>query len=203
MSDIAAILIGTALVNNLVLTGFLGLCPFFGASQRADAARGAGLATLFVLTLSAGGGYLLDRYLLTPHDMTHLRPLGFILVIAALVQCVEAVLRKTNPLLYNILGIFLPLITTNCAVLGVALLNTATADNFFEASLAGLGAGAGFALALAVFAGLRERLRQSCVPAPFRGAAIAMVTAGIMSVALTGLSGLAGAVVAEAPPTRE
>ena len=190
MAEYFLIIISAALVNNFVLIKFLGLCPFFGTTQKGAAASGMTCATLFVLTLSAGLSYLVDRYLLTPLDLRHLKALVFIFLIASLVQLTEIILRKTNPLLHSILGIFLPLITSNCAVLGVALLNTQQADSFAQALLFGLGAGLGFSLVLLIFASLREQLSFAAVPKPFQGAGIAMITAGIMSLAFIGFTGL-------------
>ncbi len=191
MSDYLLILIGTALINNLVLTKFLGLCPFFGTSQRIETAAGMALATMFVLTASAGISYLLHRYLLIPFELTYLKALTFIVVIASFVQLTEIILRATNPLLHSMLGIFLPLITTNCAVLGVALINIEQAENFIEALLTGLGSAIGFAFVLVVFSELRHTLEDSAVPVPLRGTGIAMITAGIMSLAFIGFEGLA------------
>lgn len=190
MAENLLIIVSAALVNNFVLTKFLGLCPFFGTTQKNTAAVGMAVATMLVLTLSSGVSYLVDRYLLTPLDLRYLKALIFIFLIASLVQITEIILRKTNPLLHSMLGIFLPLITSNCAVLGVALLNAQTAESFAQALLFGLGAATGFALVLIVFASLREQLVDAAVPEPFRGAGIAMITAGIMSIAFMGFEGL-------------
>lgn len=184
------ILISTILVNNFVLVKFLGLCPFMGVSRKVETATGMGLATTFVLTLSAVSSYVLNEYLLLPLGLEYLRTIAFILVIAAVVQFTELAVRKTSPLLYNVLGIFLPLITTNCAVLGVALLNVQEAHNFVESALYGFGAAVGFSLVLILFSTLRERIAVADVPVVFRGSAIAMVTAGLMSLAFMGFSGL-------------
>ncbi|WP_018866879.1 MULTISPECIES: electron transport complex subunit RsxA [unclassified Thioalkalivibrio] len=184
------ILISTILVNNFVLVKFLGLCPFMGVSRKVETATGMGLATTFVLTLSAVSSYVINEYLLTPLGLEYLRTIAFILVIAAVVQFTELVVRKTSPLLYNVLGIFLPLITTNCAVLGVALLNVQEAHNFVESALYGFGAAVGFSLVLILFSAIRERIAVADVPVMFRGSAIAMVTAGLMSLAFMGFSGL-------------
>ena len=194
MLEPASILISTALVNNFVLTGFLGLCPLFGVSTRGDTTRGTILATLVVLTLSSGASYLLYRYLLVPSQLEYLRALVFILVIAGLVQTTEIVIRKIFPLLYRVLGLYLPLITTNCIVLGVALISAHTAPTFLHAILIGFGSAIGFGIVLTIFTSLRERLQQSAVPQPLQGSGIAMVTAGIMSIAFTGFSGLVGTV---------
>ena len=191
MSDYLLILISTALVNNFVLAKFLGLCPFFGSSQRMETAVGMALATMLVLTMSSAISYLLDRFFLQPLELSYLRALVFILVIASLVQFIEMLLHRINPLLHTMLGIFLPLITTNCAVLGVALLNAQTAPSFVHAVLSGFGAAVGFSLVLTVFAGLRKKIEYSAVPKSFQGTGIAMVTAGIMALAFMGFEGLA------------
>ena len=188
--EYALILISTILVNNFVLVKFLGLCPFMGVSRKVETATGMGLATTFVLTLSAVSSYLINEYLLTPLGLEYLRTIAFILVIAAVVQFTEMVVHKTSPLLYNVLGIFLPLITTNCAVLGVALLNVQEAHGFVESALYGFGAAVGFSIVLILFSAIRERIAAADVPLPFRGSAIAMVTAGLMSLAFMGFSGL-------------
>ncbi|GAB2803934.1 electron transport complex subunit RsxA [Halomonas shantousis] len=190
MTDYLLILIGTVLVNNFVLVQFLGLCPFMGVSNKLESAMGMSLATTFVLTLSSIASYLTYHYLLVPLGLAYLRTLTFIMVIAVVVQFTEMMVRKTSPLLYQILGIFLPLITTNCAVLGVALLNLNRQSSFMEAALFGFGAAAGFSLVLVLFAALRERLATADVPRPFRGAAIAMITASLMSLAFMGFTGL-------------
>lgn len=184
------ILISTILVNNFVLVKFLGLCPFMGVSRKVETATGMGLATTFVLTLSAVASYVINEFILAPLDLEYLRTIAFILVIAAVVQFTELVVRKTSPLLYNVLGIFLPLITTNCAVLGVALLNVQEAHNFVESALYGLGAAIGFSLVLILFSAIRERIAVADVPVAFRGSAIAMITAGLMSLGFMGFSGL-------------
>ena len=184
------ILISTILVNNFVLVKFLGLCPFMGVSRKVETATGMGLATTFVLTLSAVSSYVINEYLLLPLGLEYLRTIAFILVIAAVVQFTELVVRKTSPLLYNVLGIFLPLITTNCAVLGVALLNVQEAHNFVESALYCFGAAVGFSLVLILFSAIRERIAVADVPVMFRGSAIAMITAGLMSLGFMGFSGL-------------
>jgi electron transport complex protein RnfA len=191
MSELFVILVGTALVNNFVLVRFLGLCPFLGVSRNLEAAAGMSLATAFVLTLSSAAAYLLQRYLLAPLDLEYLRTVAFILVIAASVQLTEIMVRRTSPVLHQVLGIYIPLIATNCAVLGVALLNVQQSKGFVHSVFYGFGAAAGFALVLVMFAAVRERLEAADVPAPFRGAAIALMTAGIMSLAFMGFSGMA------------
>lgn len=190
MADYLLLLVGTVLVNNVVLTKFLGLCPFMGTSRRLDNAIGLALATGLVLTLTSGLCWLVTRWLLEPLGLEYLRTLAFILVIAASVQFTETVLRATAPVLYQALGIFLPLITSNCAVLGVALLNTWAQRSLFEAMLAGFGAAAGFGLVLLLFAAARERLEAAPVPGPFRGVPIALVTAGLMALAFMGFAGM-------------
>ncbi len=190
MSDLVYILLGTVLVNNVVLSKFLGLCPFMGVSSRLDSAIGMGLATTFVLTLATMVSWLVDNYILVPFDITYLRILSFILVIAAMVQFTEMVIRKVSPVLYQVLGIFLPLITTNCAVIGVALINAQTQQSFLGSALYGFGSAIGFTLVLVMFAGLRQRLALSEVPAIFQGAPIGLITAGLLSLAFMGFVGL-------------
>jgi len=190
MTSYFLLLIGTVLVNNVILVKFLGLCPFMGVSGKVETAVGMGMATTFVLTLSSAITYLVDVGLLVPLGIEYLRTIAFILVIAAVVQFTEMVIHKTSPVLYQLLGIFLPLITTNCAVLGVALLNVQEKHNFIKAVLYGFGAAAGFSLVLVLFASLRERMEAADVPAPFQGGAIAFVTAGLMSLAFMGFAGL-------------
>lgn len=190
MKEYALILLGTVLVNNFVLVKFLGLCPFMGVSRKLDTAIGMALATTFVMTLSAVLSYLVNQYILIPLDAEYLRTLSFILVIAVIVQFTEMVIHKTSPLLYQLLGIFLPLITTNCAVLGLALLNVQQDHNFVTATLYGFGAAMGFSLVLILFAAMRERLDAADVPLPFKGTAIALITAGLMSLAFMGFTGL-------------
>ncbi len=190
MSEYALILVSTVLVNNFVLVKFLGLCPFMGVSRKLETATGMSLATTFVLTLSSISSYLINEYLLIPLGLEYLRTISFILVIAAVVQFTEMVVHKTSPLLYQVLGIFLPLITTNCAVLGVALLNTQQQHGFLHSAVYGFGAAVGFSLVLILFAGVRERVAAADVPEAFKGSAIALITAGLMSLAFMGFSGL-------------
>jgi len=190
MTEYALILVGTVLVNNIVLVKFLGLCPFMGVSKKLETAIGMGLATTFVLTLSAVTSWLVNEYLLVPLGIEYLRTIAFILVIAVVVQFTETVMHKTSPVLYQVLGIFLPLITTNCAVLGVALLNLQDQRGFVDSALYGFGAALGFSLVLVLFAAMRERVAVADVPEPFQGSAIALVTAGLMSLAFMGFAGL-------------
>ena len=191
MSDLILILVGTVLVNNFVLVRFLGLCPFMGVSRNLEAAFGMSLATAFVLTLSSAVSYLLHEYLLVPLELGYLRTISFILVIAVSVQFTEIMVRRLSPLLDQVLGIFIPLIATNCAVLGVALLNVQQAKGFVQSVFFGFGAAMGFALVIVLFAAIRERLEVADIPLPFRGMAIALMTAGMMSLAFMGFSGMA------------
>ena len=190
MTEYLLLLISTVLVNNFVLVQFLGLCPFMGVSNKLDSALGMSLATTFVLTLSSALSHLVYHGLLLPLDLEYLRTISFIIMIAGIVQFTEMLVHKTSPVLHQTLGIFLPLITTNCAVLGVALLSITRDQTFVEAIIYGLGAGLGFALVLVCFAALRERLALADVPAPFQGAAVAMMTAGLMSLAFMGFTGM-------------
>ena len=192
MTDLLLLALGASLVNNFVLTQFLGLCPFVGVSRRFEAAAGMALATLFVLTLASGASYAVWHWILEPLGLGYLRILVFILLIAAVVQVTEMLVRASSPLLHELLGVFLPLITTNCAVLGVALLNLERQHGFVESLVFGAAAAAGFGLALLAFAGLRERLETADVPAAFRGTPLALITAGLMALAFMGFSGLVG-----------
>jgi electron transport complex protein RnfA len=191
MSELMLIVVAAALVNNFVLVQFLGLCPFVGASRRVEGAIGMGLATGLVLTSASGMSYLIDRFLLQPFELQYLRLLSFILVIGASVQLTEIFIRRFSPLLHRVLGLYIPLIASNCAVLGVALLNSTASRSLIAALFYGAGAALGFGLALVLLAGLRERLEHSDIPAPFRGASIAFVTAGILSLAFLGFTGFA------------
>lgn len=190
MKEYALILLSTVLVNNFVLVKFLGLCPFMGVSRQLESAMGMAAATTFVLTLSATLSYVVDSLLLLPLDLGYLRTISFILVIAVVVQFTEIMVRATSPLLHQVLGIYLPLITTNCAVLGVALLNVQQSHNLVESFLYGFGASLGFSLVLILFAAMRERMDTADIPRPFQGASIALITAGLMSLAFMGFSGL-------------
>ncbi len=190
MTDYLLLLVGTVLVNNFVLVQFLGLCPFMGVSSRTETAIGMSFATVFVMTLASLLSYLVTTYLLVPLNLEYLTTMSFILVIAVVVQFTEMVVHKTSASLYRLLGIFLPLITTNCAVLGVALLNLRQQHGFFESIVYGFGASVGFSLVLVMFSAMREKLTNADVPLPFKGTAIAMVTAGLMSLAFLGFTGL-------------
>lgn len=189
MTEYLLILLGAVFVNNIVMVKILGLCPFMGVSKKLEAAVGMGAATTFVLTLGSGSSYLISHYLLGP-DLAYLTTLSFIVVIAGIVQFTEMAIEKTSPALYQTLGIYLPLITTNCAVLGIPLLNVQAKHNFMESLLFGFGGSVGFTLVMVLFAGLRERMEGADVPPLFKGSAIAMVTAGLMSLAFMGFSGL-------------
>ena len=190
MTSYLFIVLGAVLVNNVVFVRILGLCPFMGVSKKLETATGMGAATTFVLTMACGASYIIDRWLLIPNQLEYLRTLSFIVTIAAIVQLTELVIQKTSPLLLQVLGIYLPLITTNRAVLGIPLLNVALRHNFLESLLFGFGSALGFTLALILFAGIRERLEAADVPVHFRGTAIAMITAGLMSLAFMGFAGL-------------
>ncbi|MEI7456188.1 MAG: electron transport complex subunit RsxA [Nitrosomonadales bacterium] len=189
MTEYLLILLGAVFVNNIVMVKILGLCPFMGVSKKLEAAVGMGAATTFVLTLGSGSSYLISHYLLGP-DLAYLTTLSFIVVIAGIVQFTEMAVEKTSPSLYQTLGIYLPLITTNCAVLGIPLLNVQAKHNFMESLLFGFGGSVGFTLVMVLFAGLRERMEGADVPGVFKGSAIAMVTAGLMSLSFMGFSGL-------------
>jgi len=191
INEFFLILLSTIFVNNFVLVQFLGLCPFMGVSNKLESAIGMGGATTFVMTLASVCTYLVDHWILAPLGLEYLRTIAFILVIAAVVQFVKMFMEKTSPLLYRVLGVFLPLITVNCAVLGVALLNTQKAHNFYESTLYGFGGAVGFSVVLILFSAMRERLAVADVPLPFKGAAIGMITAGLMSLAFMGFAGLA------------
>jgi electron transport complex protein RnfA len=191
LSNLLLILVSTVLVNNYVLVQFLGLCPFMGVSNKIETAVGMSLATTFVLTLSSSLSYLVYEYLLSPLAVPFLKTLSFILVIAVTVQFTEMFVRKTSPLLHRILGAFLPLITSNCAVLGVALLNVKkNVDSLLTAAVLGLGAALGFSLVLILVSARRDRIKLADVPECFQGPAIGMITAGLMSLAFMGFSGL-------------
>ena len=190
MKELILLIISAAIVNNVVLSQFLGLCPFLGVSKKVETAGGMGAAVIFVITIASLVTSLIYKFILAPLDLTYLQTIVFILVIAALVQFVEMFLKKSMPALYESLGVYLPLITTNCAVLGVALLNVNLAHNLTESVIYGFGASLGFALVLVLFAALRERLVAADVPITFRGSSIALITAGLMSLAFMGFAGL-------------
>ncbi|MFK8031181.1 MAG: electron transport complex subunit RsxA [Gammaproteobacteria bacterium] len=190
MTELLALIVATILVNNFVLVQFLGLCPFMGVTQRLEGTVGMCFATVFVLTVASGLSWCLNNFVLIPFDLGYLSIVSFIVVIAAVVQFTEIIVRAISPLLHQVLGIFLPLITTNCAVLGVALLNVKEQHSFIESLFFGFGAATGFSLVLLALAAQRERLALANIPTPFRGAAIGLVTAGIMALAFIGFSGM-------------
>ena len=190
MTQYLLLLLSTALVNNVVLVKFLGLCPFMGVSKKMDTALGMGLATAFVVTFTTALSWLLEHWLLVPLGIQYLRILTYILVIAAVVQFTEMVIRKISPDLYQVLGIYLPLITTNCAVLGLPLLNVQEKSNFPVSLMVGFGSSVGFTLVLVLFAGLRERLALANTTAAFAGTPIAFITAGLLALAFMGFAGL-------------
>lgn len=185
-----ALLGSTILINNIVLAKFLGLCPLMGVSNKLDSALGMGMATAFVLTVSSVCGWFIESWILVPFNIEFLRILSFILVIAVVVQFTELLMKKFSPILHRALGIFLPLITTNCAVLGVALLNIREQHGFVQSLIYGVGSAIGFSLVMIIFAGIRERLAVAEVPETFEGTPVAMVTAGILSMAFMGFSGI-------------
>ena len=188
MTEYLLILVGAVFVNNIVMVKILGLCPFMGVSKKLETSLGMGAATTFVLTVASGASYLINHYLLGP-GLSYLTTLSFIVVIAGIVQFTEMVIRKTSPMLYQVLGIYLPLITTNCAVLGIPLLNVQAKHNFMESIVFGMGGAVGFTLVMVLFAGMRERMEGADVPEIFKGSAIAMVAAGLMSLSFMGFSG--------------
>jgi len=190
MAELLLILIGAIFVNNFVLARFLGICPFLGVSKKVETALGMGMAVTFVMTVATVVTWFLQYFVLVPFGIEYLQTIAFILVIASLVQLVEMVVQKVSPVLYQSLGIFLPLITTNCAVLGLAVLSIQKDYTFLEGVVFALGAALGFTLALVLFAGLRERLELCPVPDSFRGAAIALITAGLLSLAFMGFAGM-------------
>ena len=190
MNEYLLILVSTILVNNFVLVKFLGLCPFMGVSKKMDTAIGMGFATTFVLTLASITSYLINTYLLIPLELEYLRTIAFIVTIAAVVGFTELVVNKTSPVMHQSLGVFLPLITTNCAVLGVALLNVGASNSFLQSAVYGFGAAVGFSFVLVLFSGIRERIESADVPKIFQGVPIALITAGLMSMAVMGFIGL-------------
>ena len=190
MSNLIMIIVTTALVNNVVLSQFLGICAFLGVSKKIDTSLSMGAAVTVVITIAAAVTNILYNLVLAPFDLDYLKTIVFILVIAALVQMVEMFLKKTSPAIYQALGIFLPLITTNCAVLGVSLTNVQDGFNFIESVTAGIGTGLGFTIAIVLLASLRERINENDIPAPFRGAPIVLLSAALMAIAFMGFSGL-------------
>ena len=190
VQELGYLFVSAVLVNNFVLVQFLGLCPFMGVSGKLETAIGMSAATTFVLTIASVCSYLTNNFILAPLGLEYLQTISFILVIAVVVQFTEMVVHKTSPLLHRVLGVFLPLITTNCAVLGVALLNVNKDHGFIESLVFGFGAAAGFSLVLVLFAAMRERITVADVPLHFQGAAIGMITAGLMALAFMGFAGL-------------
>ena len=190
MKELLFIIIGSALVNNVVLSQFLGLCPFFGVSKKIDTAAGMGGAIVFVITLSSFVTSLIYQFILVPTGLEYLQTIVFILVIAALVQFVEMFLKKTMPSLYQSLGVYLPLITTNCAVLGVALINVQESYNVLQGTVNGFATAIGFTLAIVLMASLREKIQYNDIPKSFQGFPIVLITAGLMAIAFFGFSGL-------------
>ena len=190
MASLMLIAIGSALCSNVVLSQFLGLCPFLGVSKKVETAAGMGAAVLFVITIASAVTNLIYTFLLVPTDLTYLNTIVFILVIAALVQFVEMVLKKSMPALYESLGVFLPLITTNCAVLGIALKNVQYSYGVLEGTINGMFTAIGFTIAIIIMAGIREQIEFNDIPKPFRGSAIVLVTAGLMAIAFFGFAGI-------------
>ena len=190
MKTLILIIIGSSIVNNVVLSQFLGLCPFLGVSKKTDTAAGMGGAVIFVMTISSLVASLIYKFILLPTGFEYLQTIVFILVIAALVQFVEMFLKKKVPSLYKSLGVYLPLITTNCAVLGVALKNVTNEYNILESTVNGVATAIGFAIALVIMAGIREKIEFNDIPKPFRGSAIVLITAGLMAMAFFGFSGV-------------
>ena len=190
MTNLILIIVTTALVNNVVLSQFLGICSFLGVSKQIKTSASLGGAVTFVIGIASAVAYLLYNYVLVPFDLAYLQTIVFILVIAALVQLVEMFLKKTSPALYQALGIFLPLITTNCAVLGVALTNVQNQYSFIESVVSGVGTGLGYTLAIVLLASIRTRIDESEIPVPFRGMPIVLLCATLMAIAFMGFSGL-------------
>ena len=190
MKNLILLVIGGALINNVVLNQFLGICSFLGVSKQMKASASLGMAVVFVITIASAVASLIYDYVLVPFHIEFMKTIIFILVIAALVQVVEMFLKKTSPAVYKALGIFLPLITTNCAVLGVALTNVQNGYGFVESVLSGFGTAVGFTLAIVLLAGIRGRIHEEDLPAPLRGAPIVMISAALMSIAFMGFSGL-------------
>ena len=190
MKELLLILIGSSIVNNVILSQFLGLCPFFGVSKKVDTAAGMGGAVIFVITIASFVTGLLYRFVLVPTGFEYLQTIVFILVIAALVQFVEMFLKKCVPSLYQALGVYLPLITTNCAVLGVALKNVSNSYDILTGVVNGFATAVGFTIAIVIMAGIREKIEYNDIPTPFKGSAIVLVTAGLMAIAFFGFSGI-------------
>ncbi|MFV0503095.1 MAG: electron transport complex subunit RsxA [Lachnospirales bacterium] len=188
--ELFLLFIGAALVNNLVLSQFLGICPFLGVSNKTETAIGMGVAVIFVMTLASAAAYMAYAYVLVPLKIEYLYNIAFILIIASLVQLVEMFIKKSSPVLYSALGIFLPLITTNCAVLGTAVLNMDKGYNLLQSIINGVGGSVGFTITIVLFAGIRERLERNDIPECFKGTPIALITAGLMAIGFLGFQGL-------------
>lgn len=189
-NSLILIIVTTALVNNVVLSQFFGICSFLGVSKQIKTSASLGAAVIFVMAISSAAANLLHTFILKPLNLEYLNTIVFILVIAALVQIVEMFLKKTSPALYQALGIYLPLITTNCAVLGVALTNVQNEYSFLESVTAGVGTAVGYTISIVLLAGIRERIDESSIPAPFRGAPVVMLSAALMAIAFMGFGGL-------------
>jgi electron transport complex protein RnfA len=190
MMDLLLFFIGAILVNNIVLSRFLGVCPFLGVSKKVETALGMGLAVTFVMTLASIMSYIVYEFILKTFKIEFLYTIAFILVIASLVQLVEMIIQKTSPSLYQALGVFLPLITTNCAVLGIAVINMQNEYSLFKSIISGLGTAIGFTLAIVLMAGIRERIEYNPIPKSFKGYPIVLITAGLMAIAFLGFTGL-------------
>lgn len=190
LSKLFAIIIGSIFINNFILAKFLGTCPFMGVSKKIESSVGMGMAVTFVMTIASSITWIVYNYILKPFKLEYLQIITFILIIASLVQFVEMVIQKSSPNLYKALGVFLPLITTNCAVLGVAILNIQEGYNFIETTVNGFAGAVGFAIALVILAGIRERLEYSEIPKSFQGIAIVFITAGLLAMAFMGFSGM-------------
>lgn len=190
MTELLVIFLGAAFVNNFVLSRFLGICPFLGVSKKVETALGMGIAVTFVMTLASAVTFIVYEYVLKQFHIEYLYTIAFILIIASLVQLVEMFIKKSSPTLYQALGIFLPLITTNCAVLGVAVLNMESNYNFLQSVVNGFGAAVGFTIAIVLFAGIRERVARNDIIVYFKGFPIALITASLMAIAFLGFAGL-------------
>ena len=190
MKELILILIGSALVNNVVLSQFLGLCPFLGVSKKTKTAASMGAAVIFVIMIASAVTYAVHYLVLVPLGMEYMQTIVFILVIAALVQMIEMMLKKVSPAIYSALGVYLPLITTNCAVLGVAITNIQDGSTFAESMMNSLGTSVGFLIAIVIMAGIRERLEGNDIPKPFQGMPIVLITSGLMAIAFCGFAGI-------------
>ena len=196
MSNLLLIIVGGVLVNNFVMSQFLGICPFLGVSKKTETALGMGMAVTFVMALASLITYFIQTYLLVPFGLEYMQTIAFILVIAMLVQVVEVALKKISASLYQALGVYLPLITTNCAVLGVAINNITDGYTFLESMVSSLGVGLGFLLAMVLFSGLRSRIDETNIPRPFKGLAVTLIAASFISLAFMGFAGIVDALFA-------